>query len=107
MVTLLGIIFQYLAVFLIFFYDFTLTKQLPMWMYMAFVFCLFTAQTLDAIDGKHARNTGRQSSLGQFMDHGCDALANSTITILLAQTHCIGGTRSLIIIQSFAHVSLI
>jgi ethanolaminephosphotransferase len=35
---------------------------------------LFTYQTLDAIDGKHARRTGAGSPLGELFDHGCDAL---------------------------------
>ena len=31
-------------------------------------------QTLDNLDGKQARRTGSSSSLGQFFDHGCDAI---------------------------------
>jgi len=36
-------------------------------------FCMFVYQTMDAIDGKHARNTGQSSPLGALFDHGCDA----------------------------------
>ena len=35
---------------------------------------LFTYQTLDAIDGKHARATGQSSVLGSLFDHGCDGM---------------------------------
>ena len=28
--------------------------------------------TLDALDGKHARNTKNGSPLGELFDHGCD-----------------------------------
>lgn len=39
--------------------------------------------TLDAIDGKHARNTGNSSPLGELFDHGCDALSSTLQTIAL------------------------
>lgn len=29
---------------------------------------------MDAIDGKQARRTGTSSPLGEFFDHGCDAI---------------------------------
>ena len=42
---------------------------------------MFVNQTLDAMDGKHARNTKRASPLGQLMDHGCDAVSTFIHTI--------------------------
>ena len=36
---------------------------------------IYFFQTLDAVDGKHARNTQSSSSLGQLFDHGWDALS--------------------------------
>ena len=40
--------------------------------------------TLDALDGKHARNTKNGSPLGELFDHGCDNLgaAFQVITLL-------------------------
>lgn len=35
---------------------------------------IFTYQTLDGIDGKQARRTGTSSPLGEYFDHGCDAI---------------------------------
>eukprot|EP00927_Polykrikos_kofoidii_P063597 TRINITY_DN58441_c0_g1_i1.p1 TRINITY_DN58441_c0_g1~~TRINITY_DN58441_c0_g1_i1.p1 ORF type:complete len:407 (+),score=32.57 TRINITY_DN58441_c0_g1_i1:115-1335(+) len=43
----------------------------------------FAYQTLDAVDGKHARNTGQSTPLGAIFDHGCDALAMALNAILV------------------------
>ena len=43
-------------------------------LYIYLLISLFLYQTLDAIDGKHARNTLNSSPLGQLFDHGCDAI---------------------------------
>lgn len=42
----------------------------PSWIYLVNAFCLFWYMTLDAIDGKHARNTKSSSPLGELFDHG-------------------------------------
>ena len=51
------------------------------WSAMSAVLC-FAGQTLDAIDGKHARNTGQSSPLGEYWDHGCDACTAPLLTII-------------------------
>jgi phosphatidylglycerophosphate synthase len=38
-------------------------------------------QTLDAIDGKHARSLGLSSPIGQLLDHGLDSFSASIFTI--------------------------
>ncbi|KAL5251941.1 hypothetical protein ACHWQZ_G014921 [Mnemiopsis leidyi] len=51
----------------------------------AFIACglgLFIYQSLDAIDGKHARRTGTNNPLGELFDHGCDAF--STVFVIIA-----------------------
>ncbi|XP_029654883.1 choline/ethanolaminephosphotransferase 1-like [Octopus sinensis] len=50
-------------------------KMIPSWTFIMATVCLFLYQTLDAIDGKHARRTGNVSPLGELFDHGCDSLA--------------------------------
>lgn len=35
----------------------------------------FIYQSLDAIDGKQARRTNSNNPLGEFFDHGCDAIS--------------------------------
>lgn len=52
-----------------------MSLQAPGW---ALLFCavgIFVYQTLDGCDGKQARRTGSSNSLGEFFDHGCDAIA--------------------------------
>jgi ethanolaminephosphotransferase len=46
----------------------------PSWVYLFAAALLFYYQTMDAIDGKHARNTNSSSALGELFDHGLDAL---------------------------------
>lgn len=36
------------------------------------MFLVFMYQTLDAIDGKHAKNIRNDSPLGELFDHACD-----------------------------------
>jgi cytidyltransferase-like protein len=47
----------------------------------ATLFFTFSYQTLDAMDGKHARATGQSSPLGEYWDHGCDAWGGPLIGV--------------------------
>jgi phosphatidylglycerophosphate synthase len=105
MVTILGLVAQMLGIVLITFYDYKMKDPLPAWTYIIFVILMFIGQTLDAIDGKHARNTKRSSPLGQLMDHGCDAISNSFIVIMIAQAHTFGGTIYTVLIQVLVQLS--
>lgn len=83
----------------------TFTKILPDWIYILFSISIFLGQTFDAIDGKHARNTKRGSPLGQLMDHGCDSITNSCISIYIAQSFIMGSSvSSLVMLQCVVHV---
>ena len=99
MVTLTGFICQSISIIIIAFYDLTLQKKLPPFLYILFAILMFLAQTFDAIDGKHARNTKRSSSLGQLMDHGCDAMSNYILVAVIAQAHCFGPTIYTLLLQ--------
>ena len=92
MVTVTGLFCQFLSIIMISFYDLTFSVHLPAYVYIFCAFMLFMAQTLDAIDGKHARNTGRSSSLGQLMDHGCDSMDNFLFCIVLSQAYLFGNS---------------
>lgn len=46
---------------------------------------------LDALDGKHARNTNTSSSLGELVDHFCDCITNVMLTITLCNVYNIEG----------------
>lgn len=47
-------------------------------------------QTLDAIDGKQARNTKASSPLGQLFDHGCDSFSTTFLVLTIAQAFQLG-----------------
>jgi ethanolaminephosphotransferase len=49
-------------------------EAVPPYLLVANAYCLFTAYTLDCMDGKQARRTGNSSPLGQLLDHGLDGL---------------------------------
>lgn len=44
----------------------------------------FAYMCLDAIDGKHARNTGNSSPLGEFFDHACDNISTVFMMYIIA-----------------------
>lgn len=86
LVTLVGLVINCFGAVLFWFWDlkFARDAEIPFWVYVLSVFCLFAYQTLDAIDGKQARRTGTSSPLGQLFDHGCDAFAVIAIFAVLA-----------------------
>jgi phosphatidylglycerophosphate synthase len=46
-------------------------------------FTLFMYQTLDAMDGKHARATGQSTPLGALFDHGIDGCVMTMIGVIM------------------------
>ena len=99
MVTVTGLFCQILSIIIISFYDFTFSEPVPAIIPIFCALMLFLAQTLDAIDGKHARNTKRSSPLGQLMDHGCDSMDNFLYCIVVAQIYLFGPTIHTIVLQ--------
>ena len=99
MVTIIGLLFLSLGVIIILPFDTTISQPLPWWTYLIFAILIFLGQTMDAIDGKHARNTNRSSPLGQLMDHGCDAFSNSFVIIMIAQSHLLGNSIYTLLVQ--------
>ena len=99
MVTVSGLFCQILSIILISYYDLTFSELLPPYVNFFCAFMLFMAQTLDAIDGKHARNTKRSSPLGQLMDHGCDSMDNFLFCVVLAQSVLFGNTIHTLVIE--------
>lgn len=99
MVTVTGLFCQILSIILISLFDLTFSKELHPIIYIFSAFMLFMAQTLDAIDGKHARNTKRSSSLGQLMDHGCDSMDNFLFCIVICQAFLFGNTIQTLLVQ--------
>ena len=99
MVTLTGLLCQILSIILIAYYDLTFTYPVPAFFPIFCALMLFLAQTFDAIDGKHARNTKRSSPLGQLMDHGCDSMDNFLYAIVICQMFSFGDSVNSVVIQ--------
>ncbi|KAL9643720.1 hypothetical protein ABK040_016166 [Willaertia magna] len=69
---------------------------------------LFYYQTMDAIDGKHARNTKNSSPLGELVDHGLDALVGYfQIIVLMSGLNLNNSFYSLIVIIIYYITSFI
>lgn len=68
-VTLTGMILQVLGLLGLLF-----SSDGRTWRLIACFVTMLAYQTFDALDGKHARNTGQSSPLGALFDHGCDAV---------------------------------
>jgi len=60
---------------------------------------------MDAVDGKHARNTGRASPLGQLVDHGLDIFSYAFQLVMVIIGHRTGGTWPVFIYQAFCYIT--
>jgi len=58
---------------------------LPWWLLVFAAFAEFFFQTMDAVDGKHARRLGTSSSLGDFLDHVMDSVSIMTTSFVICQ----------------------
>lgn len=45
-------------------------EPLPSWTYFSIAIGLFVYQSMDSVDGAHARNIGIDGPLGELIDHG-------------------------------------
>jgi len=97
MVTFIGFIFEAMSYLCMLYYDATLTKEIPAWTFFFAAFCQFVYQTMDAVDGKHARETKSSSPLGQLFDHGCDSFSINFLFLTTAQACRLHDPSSLII----------
>ena len=59
-------------------------NEVAPWTLFLFATCVIVYYNLDNLDGKQARKTGSSSPLGMCMDHGCDGLGVSFITLAVA-----------------------
>jgi len=61
------------------------SKGLPWWLLVFAAFGEFFFQTMDAVDGKHARRLGTSSSLGDFLDHVMDSVSIMTTAFVICR----------------------
>eukprot|EP01083_Nonionella_stella_P012496 35462_1 len=80
-----------------------LEKSVEPWVYYMLAASLFIYQTLDAIDGKHARRTKQSSPLGQLFDHGNDALIVTPLLTTTFATAKYGTTWAFVMILMSAY----
>ncbi|CAL8094587.1 unnamed protein product [Calicophoron daubneyi] len=79
--TISGLVGNALSVLLLLCYSPDLRSQIPALPLVLHVLGVFLYQTLDALDGLHARQTNTCSPLGELFDHGCDAIAMTLLAL--------------------------
>lgn len=84
--------------------DYT-SHDAPVWVLPVVGATLFIYQTLDNMDGKHARRTGSGSPLGLLFDHGCDAI-NVTLGTFVAACIISVGPSPIMLAACFANNSV-
>ncbi|XP_066286398.1 choline/ethanolaminephosphotransferase 1-like [Branchiostoma lanceolatum] len=74
-ISFLGLATLVITTFPLFLYCPTATEEVPCWFYINCITGLFIIQTLDGLDGIHARRTGSGSPVGAIVDSACDIIA--------------------------------
>ncbi|KAI9668329.1 MAG: hypothetical protein M1829_005533 [Trizodia sp. TS-e1964] len=81
-ITLSGFGFVVINFLTLLWYNPTLDRDCPSWVYLSWAIGLFLYQTFDAVDGTQARRTHQSGPLGELFDHGVDAV-NTTLEVIL------------------------
>lgn len=90
LVTVIGFLFILVSYLVTTYYVPVLFGEAPRWVYFMNALFLFIYQTMDALDGKQARRTASSSPLGELVDHGCDAICMTVMTLTLGASVSIG-----------------
>lgn len=69
-ITLSGFSFVIINFLTLLYYNPTLDRDCPPWVYLSWSIGLFLYQTFDAVDGSQARRTKQSGPLGELFDHG-------------------------------------
>lgn len=75
-VTLSGLIVNLMGFAPLMWISYDMKTERPTWSLLLCVFCSFFYNTMDNIDGRHARALGGGSVIGELFDHGIDSFAN-------------------------------
>lgn len=84
MITLIGLIINVVSSIAVLIHDPTLEGKAPSIYYIIASISLITYLNFDCADGKQARRLQASSPLGQLFDHGCDAVNEVFILLVLA-----------------------
>jgi phosphatidylglycerophosphate synthase len=90
LITFIGFLFEAASFLISFVLSRGLALPLPRWACVCNGLCLFIYQTFDNLDGRQARRTHSSSAIGQFFDHGCDALTGVFELVKSAATANLG-----------------
>lgn len=90
LITLTGFMFVVANFLTLLWYNPTLDRDCPPWVYYSWAAGLFLYQTFDAVDGSQARRTRQSGPLGELFDHGVDALNTSLEVLLFAGSQNMG-----------------
>jgi len=82
LITLSGFAFVIVNLLTLLWYNPTLDRDCPGWVYASWAVGLFLYQTFDACDGTQARRTRQSGPLGELFDHGVDAM-NTTLEVVI------------------------
>ena len=94
LITLTGLLVVLIGVILLFIQEPTMTGHASFSTYLYLAIAIWLYQTLDSLDGKQARRTGTSSALGEFLDHGCDAVVIALLAIMTCHLLSTGVTYS-------------
>lgn len=108
MITLIGLIINVASSIAVIVHDPTLEGKAPSGYYILASISLITYLNFDCADGKQARRLQASSPLGQLFDHGCDAVNEVFILLVLASACGTGYTyhTSLVLIIQCCAFSL-
>jgi len=104
MVTLIGLFFIFLSYSISIYYTPQVKGHAPWYIYVIHAVCMFCYQTLDALDGKHARRTDNSSPLGELFDHGCDAISTTMVVLTTAAALQLGPTTLLFFVVMASNI---
>jgi len=90
LITLTGFLFVVVNFLTLLWYNPTLDRDCPGWVYASWGIGLFLYQTFDACDGTQARRTGQSGPLGELFDHGVDAINTTLGVVIFAGTVNLG-----------------
>jgi ethanolaminephosphotransferase len=89
-ITLSGFAFVVVNFLTMLWYNPTLDRDCPPWVYFSWALGLWLYQTFDAVDGMQARRTKQSGPLGELFDHGVDACNTTLGALIFAATMNLG-----------------
>ncbi|OAF68999.1 hypothetical protein A3Q56_03256 [Intoshia linei] len=105
-ITIVGLIVNVVTATILLSVNLNSTDSAPRWCHFLCALGLFFYQSLDAIDGKHARKIGMSSALGEIFDHGCDAISTIFISISIMTSLRLGMYPYLYLMMVFTAQSI-